>query len=97
MPSARLYLGVFLVCAASLMVEVGLTRVFSFTYWYHFAYLLISVALLGTGAAGSCLSAWPGLGRTRPHVVLPAAALLAAVTCLLIIAAVARTPLAPAC
>ena len=96
MPSARLYLGVFLVCAASLMVEVGLTRVFSFTYWYHFAYLLISVALLGTGAAGSFLSAWPGLGRTRPHVVLPAAALLAAASCLLIIAMVARTTLAPA-
>lgn len=42
-----------------LVVEVALTRVFSFMSWYHFAYLIISLALLGFGAAGSYLTVSP--------------------------------------
>jgi spermidine synthase len=34
-----------------LTVEVALTRLFSVTIWYHFAFLAISVALFGAGAA----------------------------------------------
>jgi len=41
------------------MLQVLLTRVFSFTIWYHLAYLTISTALLGFGAAGSILSGFP--------------------------------------
>ena len=33
--------------------EVLLTRLFSIILWHHFAYMLISVALLGYGAAGT--------------------------------------------
>jgi hypothetical protein len=45
------------------MMEILLTRIFSFTIWYHLAYLTISTALLGFGAAGSVLSSFPGLYR----------------------------------
>lgn len=43
--------GIALISACLLMAEVALTRVFSVTIWYHFAFLAISVALFGTGAA----------------------------------------------
>ncbi len=54
------------------MLEILLTRVFSFTIWYHLAYLTISTALLGFGAAGSLLAAFPSLlqGRVRRLMAL---------------------------
>ena len=78
------------------MVEVGLTRIFSFTYWYHFAYLLISVALLGVGAAGSFLTAYPRLREARLDLLLSVSSMLAAAGCLLILAAIAGIRLSPA-
>ncbi|UCH35439.1 MAG: hypothetical protein JSV65_03570, partial [Armatimonadota bacterium] len=47
------YPGVFLTSAAILMLQIALTRLFSFTLWYHFAYVVISLALLGYGASGA--------------------------------------------
>jgi SAM-dependent methyltransferase len=41
------YAGLFLVTSTTLMYEIGLTRIFSVTTWYHFAFLAISVALFG--------------------------------------------------
>src|SRR5512134_2716222 len=48
----NLYLGIFLVTLSGLMFEIGLTRIFSATIWYHFAFVAISVALLGWGLGG---------------------------------------------
>jgi SAM-dependent methyltransferase len=42
---------VALVSLCLLTTELALTRLFSVTIWYHFAFLAISVALFGTGAA----------------------------------------------
>ena len=50
-----LYVGIFLVTLSGLMFEVGLTRIFSATIWYHFAFVAISVALLGWGLGGFAL------------------------------------------
>lgn len=41
------YAGVFLVSLATLMYEVLLTRIFSVTMWYHFAFMAVSIALFG--------------------------------------------------
>ncbi len=48
-PRANLgtYAGLFLVTLSTLMYEVLLTRIFSVTMWYHFAFVAISVALFG--------------------------------------------------
>ncbi|MFH0980099.1 MAG: class I SAM-dependent methyltransferase [Planctomycetota bacterium] len=54
---------VFLLAMSVLMLEVALTRVFSFIMFYHFTYLVISVALLGFGAAGTYLTARPPADR----------------------------------
>ncbi len=40
----RQLVGVFLVSIGSLALEVVLTRVFSVTMWYHFAFLAISIS-----------------------------------------------------
>jgi hypothetical protein len=50
-----LYLGIFLVTLSGLMFEIGLTRIFSATIWYHYAFVAISVALLGWGLGGFAL------------------------------------------
>jgi spermidine synthase len=42
--------------AAALAFEVLLMRLFSIEQWHHFAYMIISIALLGYGASGTALS-----------------------------------------
>jgi len=44
--------GVAAVSAAVLMTELALTRIFSVTMYYHFAFLAISIALFGLSASG---------------------------------------------
>ncbi len=61
----RLLLGTALLSAAALMLQVALTRVFSIAQYYHFAFLVISLALLGYGASGSLLTLWPSLRQRR--------------------------------
>jgi len=41
------YLGLFMITLATLMYEILLTRIFSVTMWYHFAFMAISVAMFG--------------------------------------------------
>jgi hypothetical protein len=49
-PRTATYVGIFLVTFSSLMLEIALTRIFSVTMWYHFAFVAISVALFGLTA-----------------------------------------------
>jgi hypothetical protein len=46
--------GVALSSFAALLLELALTRLFSVVLFYHFAFLAISIALLGLGAGGVC-------------------------------------------
>lgn len=46
---------VFLITFSGLVFEIGLTRIYSATIWYHFAFVAISVALLGWGLGGMCV------------------------------------------
>src|SRR3982751_2243643 len=48
----RTRLSVFLITLSGLVLEVGLTRIYSASVWYHFAFVAISVALLGWGLGG---------------------------------------------
>jgi len=45
--SKRTLAGVFVLTLATLMYEILLTRIFSATMWYHFAFVAISVAMFG--------------------------------------------------
>lgn len=49
-------LQVFLLAMSILILELALTRIFSFISFHHFTYLVISIAMLGFGAAGTYLT-----------------------------------------
>ena len=54
-PESQPRVAIALISAAVLAYEVLLMALFSLTQWHHFAYLVVSVALLGFGASGSLL------------------------------------------
>jgi hypothetical protein len=58
-PTISTYSGLFLVTLATLMYEIVLTRIFSVTMWYHFAFVAISVALFGLTAGALIVHAAP--------------------------------------
>jgi hypothetical protein len=47
--------GLFLISSATLLFEVVLMRLFSVALWGHYAFLVVSLSLLGFGASGSAL------------------------------------------
>jgi predicted membrane-bound spermidine synthase len=51
-PEKTLLAGLALTSFASLLLELAMTRLFSVVLFYHFAFLAISIALLGLGAGG---------------------------------------------
>jgi hypothetical protein len=63
-------LAVFLISAGVLVLEIASTRIFSFALWYHFAYVALSVSLLGYGAAGAILASSATLARVPPARLL---------------------------
>ncbi len=58
------YLGVFLLCAATLALALAMPRVLAATMEHHFTYLVIPAALLGLGAGGTSI-ALRNAGRLR--------------------------------
>jgi predicted membrane-bound spermidine synthase len=72
--------GVFLITFSGLIFEIGLTRIYSATIWYHFAFVAVSVALLGWGLGGMAvhlLKRWwaPSMDRAAVLTLLYAAAI----------------------
>jgi MFS family permease len=53
-PKGSTYAGLFLTTLSLLQLELFLTRIFSVTMWYHFAFMAISLAMFGL-AAGAIL------------------------------------------
>src|SRR5512144_403085 len=92
MPGPRMpgppFLAIGLLSGCLLAYEITLTRLFSMVWWHHFAYMIISAAMLGYGASGTALTLLRQ--RLAPHfgaayvvaaaalaVLMPAAFLLA--------------------
>jgi len=50
------YYGIFIISLATLALEISLIRLFSITQWYHFAFMVVSIALFGIAASGTFLS-----------------------------------------
>src|SRR5512139_932903 len=72
-PSVPRRLGLILAIAcssaAALIFEIALTRIFAVTQFYHFAFMAVSLALLGYGASGSLLAVFPALVQPRHWAV----------------------------
>ncbi len=76
--SGPLLTAIGLLSAAIIAFQLALMQVFSIVQWYHFAYMVISVALLGFGAAGTFLSLFQNWLTARYRQVLPALCFLTA-------------------
>src|ERR1019366_4723324 len=93
-PWPQVYLCVGLTTMATLLLELSLTRIFSVVFYYHFAFLAISIALFGLGVGGVfsyVVAGWKGsvylwMGR------LSALNGLLAIGALLVILAQQRNP-----
>jgi hypothetical protein len=56
METYKLPLSIAILSAAIIAFQLALIQIISTVQWYHFAYMVISIALLGFGAAGSMLA-----------------------------------------
>ena len=83
---------IFLLALGVLVLEVALTRIFSVMTYHHFTYLLIGLALLGFGAAGTVLTVHRRYaGPAVQPQVLADAAWLFGLTTLLCFLAITKT------
>ena len=86
---------VALVSAGALAYEVLLTRLFSIVQWHHYAYMVISIALLGYGASGAFLALAGEALRRHLGAAFAAGAALFAVSAVLSFAVAERLPFNP--
>src|SRR4029450_6982975 len=89
-------IAVAVVSAAALAYEILLMRLFSIVLWHHFAYMIISLALLGYAASGALLTPAPRAVE-RPFPLLFSAAAagfgVAAIGCFVLAQRVPFNPL----
>src|SRR5450631_4305784 len=88
-PDRTLLAGVALSSFSALLLELALTRLFSVVLFYHFAFLAISIALLGLGAGGVFAylgKRWLARFETRQLVAWLCAANAIVIPCVLEIA-----------
>jgi len=80
----QVYFGILSTSLGTLLLELTLTRIFSVVYYYHFAFLAISIALFGLGAGGVfsyVVSGWSG-SMFRKVGILAASNAVGCVLCL---------------
>jgi hypothetical protein len=66
-PPRSAYFGIGLLSFVLLGSQLVLTRIFSVILWYHFAFLVVSLVMLGMAAGGSLVYALPR--RFTPETV----------------------------
>jgi hypothetical protein len=74
-PNRGAYTGLFLITLATLMFEILLTRIFSATMFYHFAFMALSVAMFGMTVGALLVYLLPAVftaERARSHLGLSA-------------------------
>jgi hypothetical protein len=79
---------IFALSAAALAYEVLLVRLFSIIHWHHFAFMVISIALLGYGASGSMITVFQrGLLQRYGSVLIFNAVMfgLSAIACFIVV------------
>jgi spermidine synthase len=94
-PERTLLIGLGLISFAALLLELALTRLFSVVLFYHFAFLAISIALLGLGAGG--VAAYLGkqrLAKFSTRTLASTLCLINSVVVALVLEAVLHVPVA---
>ncbi|MDJ0720032.1 MAG: hypothetical protein QNJ04_00275 [Desulfobacterales bacterium] len=85
-------LGMALLAAAVLAYELLLMRLFAIVHWHHFAFMMISIALLGYGTSGTLLAMTGRFSAGRLRVVFAFGAIGFSLTSVLCFAAAQRLP-----
>jgi len=67
-----------LISLAAILLEVSMTRIFSFKLWYYFTFLVLGIALLGLGAGGIFVAILPRLRNLDPAKLIARCSLSAA-------------------
>src|SRR5947199_6734889 len=75
-PKGSTYVGLFLTTLSLLQLELFLTRIFSVTMWYHFAFMAVSLAMLGLAAGAVLVEV---MRKRDPHRTLAHTSLLFAI------------------
>ncbi|MEE8527619.1 MAG: SAM-dependent methyltransferase [Gammaproteobacteria bacterium] len=86
---------VVLISSAALAYEILLMRLFSIVQWHHFAYMIISLALLGFGASGTFISLARNTVAARFELLYLGSATLFAVSSLVCFLVASRVPFYP--
>jgi spermidine synthase len=89
------YLGLFIVSLATLTLEISLTRFFSVSKWYHFAFMVVSIALFGIGVSGSFLSMFQSRLERNVHELRVILSFSFSLTCAFSIAITNLVPFDP--
>ncbi|MHC4261321.1 MAG: spermidine synthase family protein [Planctomycetota bacterium] len=79
----RTAVGLFLISAAVLALQVLQTRILSVQMWHHHSYMVVTMTLLGFAAAGSLATVRPSLTRGNVGRTLSISASLFAISTLL--------------
>ncbi len=88
----RLFAATLLVSAGAIGYELLLMRALSIVQWHHFAYMIISLALLGYGASGTFIAIFKRRLEARFESAFAASALLFSVSMVLCFALGQRVP-----
>ncbi|MGB5287824.1 MAG: hypothetical protein WBN42_04995, partial [Ignavibacteriaceae bacterium] len=76
----KVALSVSLLSVSIIAFQLSLIQILSIVQWYHFAYMVISIALLGFGAAGTTLSLARGFLIEKAELILPGLMILSGLT-----------------
>ena len=88
----RLFAATLLVSAGAIGYELLLMRLLSIVQWHHFAYMIISLALLGYGASGTFIALFKSRLEARFETAFAASALLFSITMVACFALGQRVP-----
>src|SRR3989441_6773952 len=91
-PKRSTYIGLFLTTLSLLQFELFLTRIFSVTMWYHFAFMAISLAMFGLAAGAIFIEL---MKKGKAHAMLANFGLLFALTSAICFAAQLYIPIDP--
>ena len=69
---------IFLICLASLLLEISYTRIVSFKLFYYYTYLVIGLALLGIGTGSVVVSLSRSLKRASTDAIVTVGSLVGA-------------------
>jgi len=89
---SRKYIAIFLIAAATLLLEVSLTRVFSVVFFSNYAFLIVSSALFGYGISAVWLSLRETVHKEHTEKLLIISAFLFAASILFLLVIICFVP-----